>query len=228
MKTYPAYFVQQRFWTMTNVVDVYALKSKGGKEVKKRIASVQSRAFSFSAEEDLYGRDGALILSSHQDVITTVTNIYIDDCTGEPFAKISEQNHQRNSAVSQYTIQNADGDVIATSNMQRNYGTEVDVTDQLTGKRLWSASTPWLQIADSWRVDMRAGAPESLATDPRVVLILLAEVSAPTWGLGPLPAWLMSMTVVCCVCMCWCCVACSQAVADASKGRPSPRSDAFV
>jgi len=207
VKQYSKYYVKQQFWTATNYVDVFAVLEDEGREVKKLLASIESKAFSMSAEEDLYTKSGDLVLSSHQDVITTVKNIYIDDCHGKPMAKISEQNHQSDSAVSQYTIQNADGDVLAISNMQQNYGTQVDVNDQLTGKRLWSANTPWLQLADSWKVEMREGAAQSLATDPRVILILLSEVSAPSLGLGPLPAWLLSLSFICCICACWCCVA---------------------
>mmetsp|Transcript_1008 Transcript_1008/g.2237 ORF Transcript_1008/g.2237 Transcript_1008/m.2237 type:complete len:210 (-) Transcript_1008:140-769(-) len=179
-------------------------EGSNGEEVKKRVATVNSRAFSFSSEEDMYTTGDALVVSSHQDVITTVKTIYIDDCHGNPLAKISEQNHHHESAVSQYTIQNGDGDIVAVSNMQKNYGTQVDVTDQLTGKRLWTATTPWLQLADSWKVEMRKGAPASLATDPRIVITLLAEVSAPTMGLGPVPAWFFSFSILTCFCCCWC------------------------
>ena len=110
---------------------------------------VKSEPFSFSGYQE-WTDNGTVIASSHQDAITTVTNIYVDDCTHQFLATISEQISPANSAVSLYTVQNPDGDIIAISTMSKNFGTEVDINDQASGKRLVTISKGWGQVSDSW------------------------------------------------------------------------------
>lgn len=90
-----------------------------------------------------------------QDAISTVTNTYVDDCEKKAIATVSEQLAPSSSAVSQYTIQNKDGDIVAVSTMSRNFGTEVDINDQKSGKRLVTVSKGWGQFTDAWSATFR-------------------------------------------------------------------------
>ena len=82
-------------------------------------------------------------------------NVYVDDCNGKALATISEQVAHTDSAVSQYSIQNMDGDIIAISTMSRNFGTEVDINDQASGKRIVTVSKGWGQFTDAWTATFR-------------------------------------------------------------------------
>jgi hypothetical protein len=121
----------------------------GSEQTVESLGFVKSEPFSFSGFQE-WTDNGTLIASSHQDAITTVTNIYVEDCAHQFLATISEQISPANSAVSLYTIQNPDGDIIAISTMSKNFGTEVDINDQASGKRLVTISKGWGQVSDSW------------------------------------------------------------------------------
>ena len=121
-----------------------------GEQTVENLGYVKSEPFSFSGFQEWTDVNGTVIASSHQDAITTVTNIYVDDCAHHFLATISEQISPANSAISLYTVQNADGDIIAISTMSKNFGTEVDINDQASGKRLVTISKGWGQVSDSW------------------------------------------------------------------------------
>lgn len=203
-----AFFVKQLFWSWVNTLEVSGVtKFKNGSKVIGQLGLIKSEAFSFVSQQSWRGTDGQLIASSHQDAITTVTSIYVEDCQHKPIATVSEQMAGSSSAVSQYTIQNNDGDIIAISTMSRNFGTEVDINDQQSGKRLVTVSKGWGQWSDAWAATFRKGVPPKLANDPRVVVMLLSAASASgTWGLGgPLsiilnPFWLLMLFCCCCAC----------------------------
>ena len=201
-----AYFVHQLFWTWVHTLEVSGVSmGEDGKEKTIPLGRVTSAPFSFINLQEWRAPDGKLVIMSHQDAISTVTNIYVEDCRKKAIATVSEQLAPSSSAVSQYTIQNTDGDIIGISTMSRNFGTEVDINDQRTGKRLVTVSKGWGELTDAWSATFRDGEHESLANEPRVLVMLLAAASASgSWGLGgPLavmlnPLWLLLL--FCCIC----------------------------
>ncbi len=56
------------------------------------------------------------------------------------------------AAVTQYTVQNSDGDIIALSTFAKDFGTEVEINDQQSGKRLVTIFKGWGQWSDAWYV----------------------------------------------------------------------------
>ncbi|EKX37373.1 hypothetical protein GUITHDRAFT_116486 [Guillardia theta CCMP2712] len=180
------YYVNQLFWTWSHTLEVSGVKvDEDGKESVVPLGLVRSQPFSFASEQTWQDNDGKLVASSHQDAITTVTNIYVQDCAKEDIATISEQIAASSSAISQYTIQNKEGDIVAISTMSRNFGTEVDINDQSTGKRFVTISKGWGQLTDAWSATFRKGMPETLANEPRVIVMLLAAASsAGSMGYG--------------------------------------------
>eukprot|EP00286_Rhodomonas_abbreviata_P019815 CAMPEP_0181311436 /NCGR_PEP_ID=MMETSP1101-20121128/13135_1 /TAXON_ID=46948 /ORGANISM="Rhodomonas abbreviata, Strain Caron Lab Isolate" /LENGTH=364 /DNA_ID=CAMNT_0023418165 /DNA_START=215 /DNA_END=1309 /DNA_ORIENTATION=- len=203
-----AFLVKQIFWAWVNTLEVQGVHEyKNGSKDIFPLGYIKSEAFSFVSEQSWRGTDGALISSSHQDAITTITNIYVENCEHKPIATVSEQLAGTSSAVSQYTIQNNEGDIVAISTMSRNFGTEVDINDQGSGKRLVTVSKGWGQWNDAWAATFRKKVPDALANDPRVVVMLLSAASSSgTWGLGgPLsvllnPLWLLMLFCCCCAC----------------------------
>jgi hypothetical protein len=201
-----AFYVNQLFWTWVHTLEVSGvMKDADGKETTIPLGHVKSEPFSFVSKQAWKNSDGKVIASSHQDAITTVTNIYVEDCAKKAIATVSENLAPSSSAVSQYTIQNADGDIVGISTMSRNFGTEVDINDEASGKRLVSVSKGWGQFTDAWSATFREGQKQTLANEPRVIVMLLAAASSSgTWGLGgPLgvllnPIWLLLL--FCCVC----------------------------
>ena len=201
-----AYFVNQLFWTWVHTLEVSGvIVDAEGKQVTIPLGHVKSAPFSFLSEQTWTDEKGDVITSSHQDAISTVTNIYVHDCNGKALATVSEQLAPSSSAVSQYTIQNTDGDIIAISTMSRNFGTEVDINDQQTGKRVVTVSKGWEEFTDAWSATFREGQEQTLANEPRVLVMLLsAASSAGSWGLGgPLaimlnPLWLLLLFCCCC------------------------------
>jgi hypothetical protein len=110
------------------------------------------------------------------------------------------------SAISQYSIQNADGDIVAISTMGRNFGREIDINDQQSGKRLLTISKEH-GTQGSWSASFREGINETLASNPRVIVMTLAAASsAGSWGLGgPLSILfnpLLLLLLLCCCCAC--------------------------
>lgn len=201
-----AYFVNQLFWTWVHTLEVSGVSvDVDGKQKTIPLGHVKSEPFSFVSKQTWKDADGKVISQAHQDAITTVTNIYVDDCHDKAIATVSEQLAPSSSAVSQYTVQNQEGDIIAISTMSRNFGTEVDINDQSSGKRLVSVSKGWGQFTDAWSATFRAGQVQSLANEPRVIVMLLASASSSgSWGLGgPLgvllnPLWLLLLFCCCC------------------------------
>jgi len=151
-----AYFVNQLFWTWVHTLEVSGVTvGEDGKEKTIPLGHVKSQPFSFVAEQTWRDDDGKVIAEAHQDAISTVTNTYVDDCAKKLIATVSEQLAPSSSAVSQYTIQNKDGDIVAVSTMSRNFGTEVDINDQTSGKRLVTVSKGWGQFTDAWSATFR-------------------------------------------------------------------------
>ena len=201
-----AFFVNQLFWTWVHTLEVSGvIKDANGKDTTIKLGHVKAEPFSFVSKQAWTNLDGKVIASSHQDAITTVTNIYVEDCAKKAIATISENLAPSSSAVSQYTIENGDGDIVGISTMSRNFGTEVDINDQESGKRLVSVSKGWGQITDAWSATFREDQKQTLANEPRVIVMLLAAASASgSWGLGgPLgvllnPIWLLLLFCLLC------------------------------
>ena len=171
------------------------------------LGTIRSEPFSFTSQQTWTGPDGKLVAMSKQDAITTVTNVFVEDCDHRPIATISEAFAPGNSAVTEYTIQNTDGDIIALSTFSKGFGTEVEINQQSTGKRLVTIFKGWGQVSDAWVAKFRPNMPETLSNDPRVIVMLLsAASSAGSWGLGgPLsiilnPLWLLLIFCCCCAC----------------------------
>ncbi len=145
------YYVNQLFWAWAHTLAVSAVTiGDDGQQIVENLGYVKSEPFSFSGFQEWTDANGTVIASSHQDAITTVTNIYVDDCAHRFLATISEQISPANSAISLYTVQNTEGDIIAISTMSKNFGTEVDINDEASGKRLVTISKGWGQVSDSW------------------------------------------------------------------------------
>ena len=155
LKQRHVYYVNQLFWAWAHTLEVSAVTiGPDGQQKVESLGFVKSEPFSFSGFQE-WTDNGTVIASSHQDAITTVTNIYVDDCAHRFIATISEQISPANSAVSLYTVQNPDGDIIAISTMSKNFGTEVDINDEASGKRLVTISKGWGQVSDSWQVPFK-------------------------------------------------------------------------
>lgn len=210
--------MNQLFWTWEHTLVVSAANSTtapkdkdsgGGTEDGggEKLGFVRSVPFSFSNQLTWTDLDGKVLARSHQDAITTVTNVFVEDCEHRQLATISEAFSPSNSAVTQYTVQNTEGDIVALSTFAKDFGTEVEINDQQSGKRLVTVFKGWGQWSDAWVAKFRPGMEQTLADDPRVIVMLLSAASSSgSWGLGgPLavlinPLWLLLLFCCCCAC----------------------------
>lgn len=86
------YVVNSLFWTLVNTQEVLAVRDdEHGNQVAEPAGMITSVPFSFTADSEWHAPDGRLIASSHQDAMTAVTNIYVQDCTNQPISVVSEQ-----------------------------------------------------------------------------------------------------------------------------------------
>jgi len=96
---------------------------------------------------------------------------------------------------------------VLTCERQCLRGTRQTVTTRTleSGKQLVSVSKGWGQITDAWSATFRENQKQTLANEPRVIVMLLAAASASgSWGLGgPLgvllnPIWLLLLFCLIC------------------------------
>jgi len=146
---------------------------------------------------------GSFIAESHRDLISLIIRVYVEDCHGKMLGEIQELYRHHKSAITEFVVKDNSGNQLARSQLVSNFGTEVDVIDN-QGRQVAQMTKSWIQVVDSWEVSID-NSTHTLANDPRLVVLLLANNSASGyWGFGQLPvlafgAGLVVLIVTCVV-----------------------------